>query len=116
MLSHARDVRFDFILGWDLFDYFEAHVIVELMKHIRGYCHEGTLLFMLTSTHGEIPSQPAKFTIGHNNHLTYMPRSTDTVRNPNYTPLAFEKMMTGFRLLHSFMLRNRMQEYIFTSS
>ena len=116
LLSHDRDVQFDFILGWDLFDYFETDVIVELMKHLRGYCREGTLLFMLTSTLGEIPSEPAKFTIAGNNHLAYVPRSAETMRNPNYTPLAFEKMMKGFRLLHSFMLRNGMQEYIFTSS
>ena len=116
LFTHDRDVRFDFILGWDLFDYFDVDVIVKLMKHIRGFCRQGTLLFMLTSTLGEIPAEPAKFTIGKDNHLVYEPRSQATMPNPDYTPLAFEKMMAGFRLLHSFMLRNGMQEYVFTSS
>lgn len=115
LLTHERNVRFDFILGWDLFDYCEANIITALMKHLRGYCRKGTMLFMLTSTREEIPSTPAKFTIGRDNHLAYVPRSAETIRNPNYTPLAFEKMMTGFTLLHSFMLRDGMQEYIFTS-
>ena len=116
ILSHDRDVRFDFILGWDLFDYFDTDVIIALMKHLRGYCREGTMLFMLTSMLEEIPSEPAKFTIESDSHLAYVPRSTETVRNPAHTALAFEKMMSGFTLLHSFMLRNGMQEYIFTSN
>ena len=116
ILCHDRDVRFDFVLGWDLFDYFDADVIVALMNHLRGYCREGTMLFMLTSMLDEIPSEPAKFTIENDNRLAYVPRSQATVRNPNHTPLAFEKMMVGFTLLHSFMLRNGMQEYIFTSN
>ena len=63
LLSHDRDVSFDFILGWDLFDYLEADVIVKLMAHLREYCREGTMLFMLTSTLSEIPAEPTHLII-----------------------------------------------------
>lgn len=115
LLSHDRQVRFDAILGWDLFDYLEADVIKHLMSHLRERCHQGTLLFTLTSTRSEISQEPGKYSIGENDQIAYEPLSPEVRDNPSYTPLAFEKMMPGFRLLHSFMLKNGLQEYVFSS-
>ncbi len=115
LLVHDRGVRFDIILGWDLFDYLDADVISQLMGHLREFCRRGTNLFIMTSTRGQIPAEPGRFTIGEDYQLLYEPRSIDTINNPNHTPLAFEKMMKGFHLLHSFMLKNGMQEYVFSA-
>ena len=87
-----------------------------LIEHLKAHCREGALLFMLTSTRKEIPSTPARLVITKDQMLQYEPRTQETINNPNHTPLAFEKMMKGFHLLHSFMLKNGMQEYVFTST
>ena len=116
LLTHPRDVKLDVILGWDLFDYLDGDVIDGLMSHISKHCRPGTLLYMLTSTRSDIPAIPAKFTIMEDNFVFYEPTTVEVITNPGRTALAVEKMMTGFRLLHSFMLRNGMQEYVFVST
>jgi hypothetical protein len=35
--------------------------------------------------------------------------------NPRYSPIALERMMPDFRLLHSFLLGEGMQEYLFAA-
>ena len=116
LLSHDRSARFDVILGWDLYDYFDPRFICLLTSHLKRYCRRRALLFMLTSTRQQIPATPARLVITGEDSLHYAPRTTEPMNNPNYTPRAFERMMKGFRLLHSFMLKNGMQEYVFTSS
>ena len=116
LLAHDRSIEFDLILGWDLFDYFDADFIAALTVHLKRHCRKGALLFMLTSTRREIPETPARLVITEDENLLYAPRTSNTVDNPNHTPLAFEKMMRGFHLLHSFMLKNGMQEYVFASA
>lgn len=116
LLTHDRATRFDIIMGWDLFDYFDTEFIAVLTTHLKKHCRKGALLFMLTSTRREIPLTPARLVIAENETLRYAPRTSETMQNPNHTPLAFEKMMKGFHLLHSFMLKNGMQEYVFTST
>ena len=94
----------------------KADFIAALTEHLKAHCRKGALLFMLTSTRKEIPSTPARLVIAKDQMLQYEPRTQETINNPNHTPLAFEKMMKGFHLLHSFMLKNGMQEYVFTST
>ena len=62
-------------------------------QHLKKHCRRGALLFLLTSTRPEIPSEPARLVIAGNEWLHYAPRSRDTMDNPNHTPLAFEKMI-----------------------
>jgi len=115
-LTHDRRVRFDIILGWDLLDYLERDVIGALVAHLREFSRRGTMLFILTSVRDHIPAEPGRFIItGEDNRLLYEPYLPPTRKNPQYTPLAFERMMVGFHLLHSFMLTNGMQEYVFSS-
>ena len=116
LLSHPHDIKFDLVLCWDLFDYLESDVIEKLMTHMSGFCKPGTLMFMLTSTRADIPARPAKFTIADEQFVLYEPQTVEVINNPARTALGFEKLMTGFRLLHSFMLRNGMQEYVFIAS
>lgn len=116
LMTHDRSTPFDIIMGWDLFDYFDADFIAALTEHLKAHCRKGALLFMLTSTRKEIPATPARLVIAKDQMLQYEPRTQETINNPNHTPLAFEKMMKGFHLLHSFMLKNGMQEYVFTST
>ena len=45
--------------------------------------------------------------------IRYEPATEEAVRCPGYPPLSLERMMPGFHLLHSFLLGERMQDYLF---
>jgi len=113
-LAFERDARFDVILGWDLFAYLDPEAIRPLMREIAASCNVGALLFITVSTEGGLAEEPAHISISPDGHLVHEPTGPATRTNPAHTPLALERMMPGFRLLHSFMLGEGMQDYLFS--
>ena len=114
-LSYDDTARFDLILGWDLFNYMERSAITLLMARIARSCRSGTLLYLTISTGAMISSAPARITMIDGGWLHY--RSTideRSIANPRLSPTALESMMPGFRLLHSFLLGDEMQEFLFS--
>jgi len=113
-LAHSPETRFDVIFGWDLFNYMHGDQIHALMKRLSGSCRSGTLLFIVISNMPTIPDRPARMTVSADGRVSYEPVSNGERANPRYTPLALERMMPGFRLLHSFLLGTAMQDYLFS--
>jgi hypothetical protein len=114
-LGFEDSVRFDLVLGWDLFSYMDRGAVKILMSRVAQSCRTGTLLFLTASTAATIPSEPARIAMIRPGSLVY--RSTFGVQsmpNPRFSPSALESMMPGFRLLHSFLLRDEMQEFLFS--
>ena len=103
------------MLAWDLFSYMERAAIELLMARVAGSCRTGTLLFLTVSTGAMIPSAPARISMTHGGRLRYR-RAVDgpSISNPHLSPTALESMMPGFRLLHSFLLGEEMQEFLFS--
>ena len=114
-LSYDSSVRFDLVLGWDLFCYLQRGVIELLMARIARSCRPGTLLFLAAATGPMIPSAPARVTLSNIGRLHYASAVDDPgISNPRFSPTALESMMPGFRLLHSFLLGDHMQEFLFS--
>lgn len=114
-LSYDDTARFDLILGWDLFNYMERGTIELLMARIARSCRSGTLLFLTVPTGAMISRAPARISMANGGRLHY--RSTideQSIPNPRLSPTALESMMPGFRLLHSFLLGDEMQEFLFS--
>jgi hypothetical protein len=62
-----------------------------------------------------IPSVPARVAMVGGGRLRYeSPASRQSISNPRLSPTALESMMPGFRLLHSFLLGDQMQEFLFS--
>ena len=113
-LDYEATARFDLILGWDLFSYMERGAIELLMARVAGSCRLGTLLFLTVPTGTKIPSAPARITMTHRGRLCYRSAiDSQSISNPRLSPTALERMMPGFRLLHSFLLGEDMQEFLF---
>ena len=113
-LSYEDTARFDLVLAWDLFSYMDRAAIESLMAHVASSCRPGTLLFLTVSTNAMIASAPARISMTRRGRLRY--RSTadaPSISNPRFSPTALERMMPGFRLLHSFLLGEEMQEFLF---
>ena len=111
--SYEEHVRFDGILGWNLFDYLDAPVALALAKRIARNCHSGTVLLMITSTSDTIPSNPGRITIVDTRNLRFERLSPDTRDGARHTPLSLQKLLPGFILQHSFLLQEGMQDYLF---
>ena len=112
-IAFEEHVRFDAILAWDLFDYLDAATSRTIMRRVGGYCGTGTLLYLTTSTGETIPDQPGRFTIVGENTLRVERSSTETRSGIRHSPRGLERIMPGFRLLHSFLLGNQLQDYLF---
>ncbi len=114
-LDYEETARFDLVLGWDLFSYMERGAIELLMARVAGSCRTGTLLFLTASTGAMIPHAPARITMTHGGRLRYRSAiDSPNISNPRVSPTALERMMPGFRLLHSFLLGEEMQEFLFS--
>ena len=113
-IVHEDDARFDAILGWDLFDYFDAETIRAVTRRVAPYCRTGTILFIMSSNHESIPSQPGRFTIVDERHLRFERVGEVGRRGPGYSPRGLERIMPDFRLQHSFLLGGGMQDYLFS--
>jgi len=114
-LGYEDAARFDLVLGWDLFSYLDRAAIEILMSRVARSCRAGTLFFLAAPTGAMIPNQPARITMNQRGRLDY--RSEDgaqSIANPRFSPTALENMMPGFRLLHSFLLGDEMQEFLFS--
>jgi len=114
-LGYESAARFDLVLGWDLFSYMDCSAIELLMARVARSCHAGTLLFLTVATGAKIPRAPARITMTRRGRLCYRSAvDSRSISNPRVSPTSLEKMMPGFRLLHSFLLGEEMQEFLFS--
>jgi hypothetical protein len=113
LIPPERELWFDVILGWDVFNYLEREALGALMAALAPYCGAGTLLFTLISTQEQIPARPLRFKILDAGHLIYQQLTAETVRCPRFTAGALERMLPEFSVLRSFLLRNGIQEFLF---
>ena len=113
-IVHEGGVRFDAILGWDLFDYFDAATIRAVTRRVAPHCRTGTILFIMSSNHESISSSPGRFTIVDERHLRFERTGEVGRTGPGYSPRGLERIMPDFRLQHSFLLGGGMQDYLFS--
>ncbi len=113
-LAFDRSERFDVVLAWDLLSFLEPEATRPLMRTIAGACKGGALLFVTVSTDHGLAEQPAHISVSGEGRLVYRPSGPNVRENPAHTPLALERMMPGFRMLHSFLLGEGMQDYLFS--
>ncbi len=113
LLPYREDTRFDVILMWDLLDYLDGHNIRRLIRHLRRFCHRGTLLYALVSTRPKIPASPTHFKIVEKDKLIYQSTSTEERVCPRYRQGGLLEFLRSFRVERSYLLRNGVQEYLF---
>ena len=105
---------FDLVLAWDLLNYFDADQLEALGQHLGVLCRPGGQLFALVATRGPISDQPMNFEIVAPDLLRYVATAPTERTSPGYRETALERLLDAFAVQTSFLLRNGMQEYIFT--
>ena len=105
---------FDLILAWDLLNYFGADQLEALGQHLGALCRPGGQLLALVATRGSISDRPMSFEILGHDTLRYHATAATERPSPSYRETGLERQLDAFVVQTSFLLRNGMQEYIFT--
>ncbi len=113
LMPYLKNIRFDFILAWDLFNYLDRDEFRHLIVHLSQFSRKGTILFGLISTLKQIPENPYCFKIINSEKLLYTQKSRIVKPCPRYEPSDLNELMPSFRICNSFLLRNGFKEYLF---
>ena len=113
LFSFDRDDRFDIILTWDIFNYLEPDQTQAIAGFLSRYCPAGALLFALFSFSPSIPAHPNRFRILGPEQVLYEKVGSSSRPSPKHQPRDVARMMPGFQVLNSFLLRHGVREYLF---
>lgn len=112
LLPLEESERFDAVLAWDLFNYLRRDQATALMTWLAPACTPRTIVFALISTLAQIPGVPLRFRILDDQHLAWDAASRTTRPSPRFTQPDLRRMLPGFRVKSSYILRNGIQEYL----
>jgi len=107
---------FELILTWDLFNYLEPKNIAAVAQRLKAFSQVGTSLLALISTRKELPDRPTRFEVHDSQHLIYDVESPLLRPAPRYKEPELSRALAGFEVESSFLLRNGIQEYLFSYS
>jgi len=113
LFSFSPDTRFDLILCWDIFNHLTQEQLTSLIAWLARLSKPGALLFALMWLESRISMEPLAFRIVDREHMDYAGRSAATKAGPRYQPRELGKIMRGFDVSNSFLLRHGVQEYLF---
>ena len=108
------DGDFDLILAWDLLNYLDEDELRSLSRHLAAVSSPGAVLFALVSTRKVMPNKPAVFRIVDPSRLAYQTDPRVKREAPRYKEPALDRAMPEFSVESTYLLRNGMQEYLFT--
>jgi hypothetical protein len=114
LLLFSNETVFDIILAWDLFNYFDLREVSVLIQRLSRWCRTGTRLFALISDLPNISVSPTKFRILNREQMIHEIPTQDTRPCPRHQPRDVARLMGRFTVSSSFLLRQGIQEYVFT--
>lgn len=112
LLPLAPGERFDALLAWDIFDYLRPDQVSSLMARLTPACRPGALALVLVSTRGQIPARPLRYRIVDRGNLAYDGPSQPARPGPRYGPHDLSRLMPGFSVRRSLLLRSGIQEFL----
>jgi hypothetical protein len=114
LLQFSDETVFDIILAWDIFNYFDRRQLEALVQRLIRWCRPGTRLFALISSLPNISASPTMFSILNREQLVYEIPTRKTRPCPRHQPREIVRLMARFTVSSSFLLRQGIQEYVFT--
>ena len=112
LLPLEPDERFDALFAWDVLDYLRPDQVSSLMARLTPACRPGALALLMVSTRRQIPARPARYRIVTRDTLSCDEPLPPLLASPLYTQLDLARMLPGFSVRRSFLLRNGIQEYL----
>ena len=113
-LELPEDGGFDLILAWDLLNYLDREEIRSLSRRLADVSSRGAMLFAMITTRRVMPNKPTVFRILSPDTLSYKLESGVKRAAPMYKEPDLGRVMPEFGVESTFLLRNGMQEYLFS--
>jgi hypothetical protein len=114
VLPIAEGERFDAVLAWDLFDFLRADQLSALMARLTPACVPGARFLLLTSVRRQLPVAPPRYRILDRETLAAEAPPGEPARDGRTSePPDLRRLMRGFFIGHSLLLRSGVQEYLF---
>jgi len=112
LLPLAPDEQFDALLAWDVLDYLRPDQVQALMARLTPAFRPEALALVLVSTRRQIPARPQRYRIVDRETLAYDGPQQPVRACPRYTQGDLARMLPGFSVRCSLLLRNGVQEYL----
>lgn len=115
LLSYQGDTSFNLIFAWDLFNYLKREELQQFIQELSKICTRRAFIFAFISTRAQIPQHPQAYKILDQKSILCDGVDSKVERtHPRYREAELLKIMPGFKVFKSFLLRNGMQEYLFS--
>jgi hypothetical protein len=111
-LLPAGASTFDLVLAWDVLDYLSIDRVSAVVELLSQLCRPNARLHLIVSGTGTMPDLPTRYRIIDGENLSYEQTTEELIGAPTRTPALVEKMLEGFRIEHSFVLRHGVHEYV----
>ena len=103
---------FDLVLAWDFLNHLDRQAARGLVNWLRSATQPGAILFLLVHEGPEMPACPRVYEIGGEETVIYRPAHGRAVAAPAIPPAEVGRMLAGFRVDASFLLRHGVREYV----
>ncbi len=107
-----RGQSFDLVLLWDLLNYLDAAEIGMLGARLRSVCRASTIVYALISIRKNVPDRPGRYSVVDEGHIHYEVRSKLERPSPLLKEPELARLLPGFSVDSTYLLRNGMQEYL----
>ncbi len=104
--------HFDLVLAWTVFDHIEQNAARHLASHLARLTHAGAHLFAIVATGHGTSSSGLDFTICEHDTLEYRATEQPEHRSAPLKPAVFARLLAGFAIEDSVVLRHGFQEYV----
>lgn len=104
---------FDVVLAWDVLNYLTREQFGCLAGHVGSLCRPGALMLAFVSTTKEMSGVPLVFRIVDDQTLLLRQQTTAVRPSPRFLPAEVERLMSGFAVVQSVVMRHGVQEYLF---
>ena len=104
---------FDVVLAWDVFNYLGRDQLRCLASELAWLSHPGALMLAYISTAKEIPQEAGDFQIVDEKTVLWRLRTQGKRPSPRFAPADVERLVSGFAVVHSVLMRHGIREYLF---
>jgi hypothetical protein len=108
--KHRRS--FHLVLAWDVINYLSKDQTERLVKSLAELCLPNARLHAIFFATDTMPAVPNRYRIVNDARLAYEPVTSELRGAPELPPATVAKLLTGFRVEHSFVLQHGVHEYI----
>ncbi len=113
MMPGWESLEFDVIMAWDYFDHLSREALKLFVAQLAPRCKQHAFLHFLITQTAHMPKTPALIDLGERDRIRYV-SGTEVLPAARHPAKVLEELMPGFSIRKLCLLRNGLQEHLFT--